>query len=69
MRLCGTVWVQESHYVVGTGAGVEHLSEITELGAFTAQQNVGALRAAAMSVDHDPVGLLDRGLYVGVRTA
>jgi SAM-dependent methyltransferase len=66
-RLCGTVWLQETHYVVGTAGGVEHLSEITELGAFTAEQNVATLRAAGMSVEHDPIGLLDRGLYVGIR--
>jgi SAM-dependent methyltransferase len=67
MRLCGTAWVEESHYLVGNAAGVEHLSEITEQGAFTAEQNAAAIRSAGLLVEHDPVGLLDRGLYIGVR--
>lgn len=66
-RLFGTVWVQESHYLIGTPAGVEHISEVTELGAFTRDQNIAAFRAAGLTVEHDPIGLLGRGLYIGVR--
>ena len=67
-RLSGSVWIQESHYLIGTPAGVEHVSEVTEQGAFTHEQISAAFRAVGAAAEHDPVGLLDRGLYIGVRT-
>jgi SAM-dependent methyltransferase len=66
-RLCGAVWLQESHYLIATPAGVEHVSEVAEQGAFTREQNSSAFRAAGLTVEHDPVGLLNRSLYIGVR--
>ena len=65
--LAGGVWVGEAHYLVWTPAGIEHRSERTEEGAFTRDEQLAAFRDAGLDVEHDPVGLIGRGLFVGVR--
>jgi SAM-dependent methyltransferase len=65
--LAGGRWVGEGHYLVWTPAGIEHRSERTEEGAFTSGQQLAAFRDAGLDVEHDPVGLIGRGLFVGVR--
>jgi SAM-dependent methyltransferase len=65
--LADTAWEEDSHYLVWTPDGIEHLRERTETGAFTRDDHLGAFRAAGLEADHDPVGLIGRGLYVGVR--
>jgi SAM-dependent methyltransferase len=57
------------HYLVGTPEGIEHLTEDHVVGMFTADQYVEAFRAAGVEPEHDPEGLMGRGLYVGVRPA
>jgi SAM-dependent methyltransferase len=57
------------HYLVGTPDGIKHLTEDHVVGMFTADQYVDAFRAAGVEPDHDPEGLMGRGLYVGVRPA
>ncbi|MDX6555984.1 MAG: dTDP-3-amino-2,3,6-trideoxy-4-keto-D-glucose/dTDP-3-amino-3,4,6-trideoxy-alpha-D-glucopyranose [Miltoncostaeaceae bacterium] len=59
--------VLDIHYMVGTPAGVERFEERHELGLFTHEEHLGALRAAGLEARHDPEGLFDRGLYLGVR--
>lgn len=51
-------------YLVGTPERVEHFSEEHELGLFTVEQMLGAFRAAGLEAEHDPEGLMGRGLYV-----
>jgi SAM-dependent methyltransferase len=63
----GAVSVLDFHYLVATPDGVERLSEHHQLGLFTRDQYLDAFRAAELEVEHDPTGLTDRGLYVGVR--
>jgi SAM-dependent methyltransferase len=57
----------EFHYLVGTGEGVEHFAERHVLGMFTHDDYIAALGAAGLGVEHDPEGLMGRGLYVGTR--
>lgn len=52
-------------YLVGTGSGIEHISEAHHTWLFTRQQYEGAFRSAGFSVHHDPVGVDGRGLYIG----
>jgi SAM-dependent methyltransferase len=59
----------EFHYLVATRDGVEHFTERHEIAMFTHDEYVGAVGAAGVRVEHDPDGLMGRGLYVGVRGA
>jgi SAM-dependent methyltransferase len=48
-----------------TGAGgTRHVSEVHELGLFTAAEMTDAFRRAGLDVEHDPKGLTDRGLFI-----
>jgi SAM-dependent methyltransferase len=55
------------HYLVGRPEGAETFTEHHRLGLFSHDAYLTAFRAAALEVTHDPVGLLGRGLYIGVR--
>ena len=65
----GETVVLEMHHVVGTPEGVESFVERHELGMFTREEYLGAFRAAGLEPEHDPEGLMGRGLYVAVRGA
>jgi SAM-dependent methyltransferase len=65
--LAGSVWQEDAHYLVWTPAGIEHVHERGETGAFTRDDHLAAFRDAGLEVEHDPVGLIGRGLYIGVR--
>jgi SAM-dependent methyltransferase len=66
-KLAGSVWNEDSHYLVWTPEAIEHVHERGETGAFTRDDHLAAFRAAGLDVEHDPVGLIGRGLYIGVR--
>ena len=53
------------HYLVATPEGIEHFTELHELGLFTDDEYLESFRAAGMEVFHDPLGLDGRGLYIG----
>lgn len=55
------------HYLVATPNGVEHFTEDHVVGMFTHEAYVAALEGAGLAVEHDPKGLMGRGLYVGRR--
>jgi SAM-dependent methyltransferase len=63
-RRDGNVSVVDFHYLVATPAGVEHFTELHELGLFTVEQHLAAFRAAGLEAEHDPEGPMGRGLYV-----
>ena len=61
--------VLDIHYLVATPEGVEHFTEVHELGLYTHQEYLDSFRKAGLRVSHDDVvGLFDRGLYTGVNT-
>lgn len=62
----GTVGVLDISYLVGTPDGVEHFTELHELGLFTDDEYAGAIRAAGLAVRHDGEGLFGRGMYLGL---
>jgi ubiquinone/menaquinone biosynthesis C-methylase UbiE len=57
------------HYMVATPQGVEHFSELHELGLFTHAEYLEAFSSAGLEVVHDPQGLDGRGLYAGIKGA
>jgi SAM-dependent methyltransferase len=65
----GETVVLEMHHVVGTPEEVESFVEVHELGMFTHDQYLDAFRTAGLRVEHDPEGLIGRGLYFGTRGA
>ena len=67
MTLENGVWQVESHYLIGTRESTDHFVEHVQQGAFTHADNMAGFRDAGLDVSHDPVGLLNRGLYIGVR--
>jgi SAM-dependent methyltransferase len=60
----GNVSIVDFHYLVATPDGVEHFTELHELGLFSVDQYLEAFRAAGLEPEHDPQGPMGRGLYV-----
>ena len=54
----------EMHYLVATPAGVEHFVEHHDLYLFTNDEMRSAFEAAGLRVEHDPNGLIGRGLWI-----
>jgi len=52
-------------YAITDAAGTRYVSEIHELGLFTTEEMLTAFRRAGFNVQHDPKGLMDRGLFIG----
>ena len=59
----------EFHYLVARPGVVESFTERHEVGMFTHEEYLEALAAARLGAEHDPDGLMGRGLYIGVRAA
>jgi SAM-dependent methyltransferase len=54
----------EMHYLVATPGGVEHFVEHHDLYLFTNDEMRSAFEAAGLAVEHDPEGLIGRGLWI-----
>jgi SAM-dependent methyltransferase len=67
MNVGGSAEAMEMHYLVGTPDHVEHFTERHELGVFSREEHIEAFRTAGLTVEHDPDGLMSRGLYIGTR--
>jgi SAM-dependent methyltransferase len=57
----------DMHYVVGTPEGIETFAKYSEQGLFTEDEMRSALEGAGLAVEHDPEGLMGRGLWIGRR--
>lgn len=65
-RVEGSLSVMNFHYlVVRHGQPLEHLVETHTLGLFTDDEYRDAFETAGLTVDHDPDGLMGRGLWIG----
>lgn len=51
-------------YLIGRANGIEHASEMHELGLFTVEETLEAFREAGLDATHDPKGPSGRGLYL-----
>jgi ubiquinone/menaquinone biosynthesis C-methylase UbiE len=56
------------HYLIGAGGDIEYLREDHELGLFRTEDHLSAFEEAGLEVEFDEVGLIGRGLVVGVRS-
>jgi hypothetical protein len=61
----GRLAIMEFEYLVGSPHGIEHFSERHEAALFTDDEYRQAFSAAGQAVEHDPDGLIGRGLYLG----
>jgi ubiquinone/menaquinone biosynthesis C-methylase UbiE len=61
----GRVALLEFQYLIGTPKGIEHSSELHELGLFTHEEYTEAFQSAGLKVIHNKKGLDGRGLYIG----
>ena len=57
----------EFHYAVASPDGFECWTDRLESTLFTDEEYAKAFRAPGLTVEHDPEGLIGRGLYLGVR--
>jgi len=65
----GRLSVIDFHYLVGTPASIDYLTERHELGLFTREEYLESFRRAGLEVSHDGQGLMGRGLYFGLLKA
>jgi SAM-dependent methyltransferase len=63
----GRLAIMNFEYLIGTPAGIEAFSERHEVGLFTDEEYRQAFSAVGLSVEHDPEGLIGRGLYIAQR--
>jgi SAM-dependent methyltransferase len=51
-------------YEIVDDSGTRRFSEVHELGLFTTEELLNAFRDAGLEVEHDPEGLIGRGLFI-----
>jgi SAM-dependent methyltransferase len=51
-------------YLIGRASGIEHVTELHELGLFTTDEMLESFERAGLPATHDPKGLDDRGLFL-----
>lgn len=66
-RVVGRRTVMEFHYLITRPDRVEHRRERHDLGLFTAAEYRSALDRAGLAAQHDPYGLMGRGLWIAQR--
>jgi SAM-dependent methyltransferase len=66
-RVDGRLSIMDFHYLIARPGAVEHIVETHALGLFTEQEYGSALSDAGLTIEHDSVGLMGRGLWIGQR--
>jgi SAM-dependent methyltransferase len=65
----GHISTFDLHWTIATPDGVEQFVEQHELGLWTIAEYRDAFERAGLEVEHDPRGLIGRGLFIGSRSA
>ncbi len=60
----GSLSILNFHYLIGTSNGVDHFTELHELGLFSIEEIKEAFKFVELSVRYDKDGLTGRGLYI-----
>ncbi len=55
------------HVLAVTPEKIEEFTELQELGLFTKEEYLRGFKLAGLKVKHNPVGLIGRGLYIGLK--
>ncbi|MCU0482092.1 MAG: SAM-dependent methyltransferase, partial [Anaerolineae bacterium] len=63
----GDMAVLNFHYLVGKDGTVTHFTEEHRLAMFTEDEYKTAFREAGLDVVYDPIGVNNRGLYIGMK--
>ena len=63
----GNLSVFDMHHLVADASGVRHFVEHLELAMFTHDEYMNAFAQAGLDATHDEIGLMGRGLYIGVK--
>ncbi len=61
----GHISTFDLHWTIATAEGVDYFVEHHELGLWAIDEYADAFVAAGLQVEHDPSGLIGRGLFVG----
>ncbi|KOP67968.1 hypothetical protein AMS62_23960 [Bacillus sp. FJAT-18019] len=60
----GNISIMKFEYLFGSEHGIEHHTEEHLLGLFTVEEMIRAFQEAGLDVEHDPQGLIGRGMYI-----
>ena len=60
----GSLSIINFHYLIGTSNGIEHFTELHELGLFSVEEIKEAFKFVELNVKYDKDGLTGRGLYI-----
>jgi SAM-dependent methyltransferase len=63
----GDMAIMKAHYLVGRPGGIEHFTELHELGLFSRADYSSAFEAAGLQLEYDETGPTRVGLYLGRR--
>jgi len=63
----GRLSIFDFHYLVGTPQGTSHFTEYHELGLFTIEEHLAALRKAGLEPFYDEKGTTGRGIYIAAK--